>query len=377
MLRSHWQLAPGVTYLNHGSFGPAPDSVKAERRRWLELVEADPMDFFVRQQEPELLKVRTKLGEMLGANASDLALVENATVAMNAVAVSVKLQPGDEVLLNDHEYGAVKRIWQRACERSSAVLREVELPFPAESNEQIVNAITAGITPRTKLVIFSHITSPTALVLPAAEITKAVRERGVAVCIDGPHAIAQVPVDLKALDCDYYTASLHKWLCAPSGSGFLYAHPRVQQQTQPAVLSWGKMLPDQPIDWTDEFTWLGTRDPSSYLAVPEAIRFMTETAGLDHFRTHCHELANYGAELVSEAFQLPLPTETDHWHGTMALAELPPGDAYELREALWQQYKIEVPIIAWKERRLVRISAHLYNTQADMELLANALKNAI
>lgn len=128
-LRSHWHLAPGVTYLNHGSFGLSPQSVKAERRRWLELVEADPMDFFVRQQEPELAKMRAKLGELLGATAADLALVENATVAMNAVAASVKLQPGDEVLLDDHEYGAVKRIWQRACERSGAVLREVELPF--------------------------------------------------------------------------------------------------------------------------------------------------------------------------------------------------------------------------------------------------------
>lgn len=186
-----------------------------------------------------------------------------------------------------------------------------------------------------------------------------------------------MPVNLKELDCDYYTASLHKWLCAPSGSGFLYAHPRVQQQIQPAVLSWGKMLPDAPVDWTDEFTWLGTRDPSSYLAVPKAIRFMCETAGLENFRTHCHALAKYGAELVSEAFQLPLPTEPDRWHGTMALAELPPGDAYKLREALWQQYQIEVPITAWHERRLIRISAHLYNSKADMELLARALKSVI
>lgn len=376
-LRSHWQIAPGVTYLNHGSFGPAPDTVRAERRRWLDLVEADPMEFFVRRQEPELARVRGVLGEFLGATANDLVLVENATVAMNAVASSVKLAPGDEVLLNDHEYGAVRRIWQRACKLAGANLCEVTLPFPADSAEQIVAAIVSGITSRTKLMVFSHITSPTALIFPAAEITRAVHERGVLVCIDGPHAIAQLPVNLAEIDCDYYTASLHKWLCAPIGSGFLYAHPRVQNQTLPAVLSWGKMLPDSPESWTEEFTWLGTRDPSSYLAIPEAIRFMCHEVGLEAFRTRCHSLVKSGAELVSEAFGLALPTDTDRWHGTMALAELPPGNAYELRETLWQQHQIQVPIIAWGERRFVRISAHLYNSIDDMHLLARALREII
>ena len=376
-LRAHWSPAPGIAYLNHGSFGLTPDCVRAERRRWLDLVEADPMDFFVRRQEHEFEIVRGHLAQLLGTSASNLALVENATVAMNAVASSVPLQPGDEVLLNDHEYGAVKRIWRRACQRSGAALREVELPFPPESPEQIVAAILAGVTSRTRLVVFSHITSPTALILPAREITHAARERGVAVCVDGPHAIAQIPVDLTALDCDYYTASLHKWLCAPVGSGFLYAHPRAQSQTQPAALSWGKMLPDAPEHWTDEFTWLGTRDPSSYLAVPEAIRFMTDVAGLDDFRAHGHDLAKYAAELISEQFQIPPPVQPDPWHGTMSLAELPPGDAYALREALWRDSRIEVPLSNWQGRRLVRVSAHLYNTAAEIERLALALRRIV
>ena len=350
--------------------------VKEARRRWLDLLEADPMNFFVRRQEAEFVLVRSRLAKFLGAETADLALAENATSAMNTVASSVPLSAGDEVLINDHEYGAVKRIWQRACAKAGAKLVEAKLPWPPESKQQVVDAITGAMSPRTRLVVFSHITSPTALILPAAEITAAVRQRGAMVCIDGPHAIAQLPVHLRDIDCDFYTASLHKWLCAATGSGFLYAHPRVQPWVQPAVLSWGRLHPGELGAWTDEFNWQGTRDPTSYLTIPTAIDFM-ETKGLPEFRTYAGSLARYGADLVSEAFGIPRPTLAEDWHGTMCLAELPPGESIPLREALWEQYQIHIPIVEWQDQRLIRISAHWYNSPPQMEHLAKALQHII
>jgi isopenicillin-N epimerase len=242
-----------------------------------------------------------------------------------------------------------------------------------ENDEQVVDALLTKVTDRTRLVVISHITSPTAVTLPVGKICKACRDRDVAVCIDGPHAVAQLPLDLQSLDCDYYTASCHKWLCAPFGSGFLYVHPRHQDSIRPPTLSWGRLPPNRPEKWSDEYVWSGTRDPSAFLTIPAAIEFL-ESVPIEAFRARTHDLARYARErLVALTGSSPLKPDSNHWYGSMAHVPLPPGKALPLQRALWERHHIEVPIIDWKGQRYVRVSCHLYTCPEHIDLLVDAL----
>jgi isopenicillin-N epimerase len=293
---------------------------------------------------------------------------------MNIVAASTPLGPGDQVLATNHEYGAVLRLWERACARSGAELVVHQLPLPLSSRQEIVEGLMSAVTSRTRLLVFSHISSPTAIILPAAEICRAARSRGLAVCIDGPHAPVQIPLDITALDCDYYTASCHKWLAAPFGSGFLYVNPRVQSRVQPLVVSWGSTPGVSAATWRDEFIWTGTRDPSAFLSVPAAIEFM-ESLGLDEFRRRTHALVGQAREQILALTGLePLTPGEPGWYGSMAAMPLPPGEAQPLQDSLWQRFGIEVPIVNWNNRRLVRVSCHAYTTPREIERLVDALR---
>ncbi|HET6880557.1 MAG TPA: aminotransferase class V-fold PLP-dependent enzyme [Pirellulales bacterium] len=370
--RSAWSLAEGVTYLNNGSFGPTPREVSQARRQWLDRIEADPHDFLVRQLGPCQAECRRRLADLVGTAAENLALVENATVAMNVVADSVELRPGDEVLVNDHEYGAVLRIWERACRHADARLVVQPLHVPITGAEEVVETLFSAATERTKLAVFSHVTSPTAIVLPVEALCRRARELGIATCIDGPHALAMLDVDLDRIACDYYTVSCHKWLCAPLGSGFLYVHPRRQATVEPPLLSWGRALEGDAASWRDEFNWVGTRDPSAFLAVPAAIDFLTKI-GVGTFRDHSHTLACYARHALSERIGArPLVPDSQEWYGSMISLCIAGGETETLQRALWEQHRIEIPIFAWQGQRLLRPSCHLYNGRDDIDRLAEA-----
>lgn len=372
-----WSLDPSIAYLNHGSFGAVPRVVQAEQRRWLDLLQAQPMDYLVRRWHARLDEATERLAAFVGARASDLVPVDNATAGMNAVADSFALSPGDEVLLNVHEYGAVRRIWERACRRAGAQVCDAPLPWPLREPQEVVEAMLDALTPRTRLVVVSHITSPTALIFPVAELCRRLRERGVAVCVDGPHALAVLPLDLGGLGCDYYTASCHKWLAAPIGSGFLYVHRQRQADMQPPVQSWGRPAPRAQPTWRDEFTWSGTRDLSAFLSVPRAIEFMA-AAGLEEFRQHGHALAAEARQRVAEFTGLePLVPEGGAWYGTMAAMPLPPGDAESLHQTLRREYGVEIPVFDWQGQRLLRVSCHWYNTSEHLDRLLAALRKTL
>jgi isopenicillin-N epimerase len=372
--RGCWKLRDDTIYLNHGSFGPPPEPVRAARRKWIDLLDAQPMDFFVRRFEPELFAARERLATFVGTTRENLVFVENATTAMNVVASSFPLQPGDEVLLTDHEYDAVHRIWTRRCARAAASApRIVNLPLPLESSEQVVDAIFAAVNERTRLIVVSHVTSKTATILPVAAICAKAHQVGVAVCVDGPHALAQIPLDVDSLGCDFYAASLHKWLSAPFGSGFLYVHPRHQELVETPLLSWGRIAPAKPETWDDEFTWTGTRDPSAYLSVPVAIDFL-ESVGPDAFRGRTHHLARYArGRLIETTGGEAIVPDDEQWYGSMALVSLPPGDSLSLQIALWERFGIEVPIIDFAGQRYIRVSCYLYNDRRQIDSLCEAL----
>ena len=421
--RELWALRSGVIYLNHGSFGPSPRLVMAARQKWIEDLESEPLDFFVRQLEGHLEHARRRLGEVVGTDGENLVFVDNATFAMNIVAASFPLAAGDEVLATNHEYGAVLRIWRERCRKAGARLVVQKLPELFVEPGEVVDEFFRGATNRTRLIVISHITSPTALILPVREICHRALEREIRICIDGPHALAAAPIEIDRLGSDFYCASCHKWLSAPFGSGFLYVHPRWRQTVQPVVLSWGSSLSGRPPSWQDEFVWSGTRDPSPFLAVPAAIDFLAnlargpstcgastgtalgETArggeshserawlstgrggveGVALFRQISGAMVEQARKSITEITRLqPIGAPTHPWYGTMitlplpeTVAESPQGHIHPFQAALWERFQIEAPVVNWNGRRHIRVSCHLYNDAQEIAHLATALEELL
>jgi len=375
-----WPLDPQVTYLNHGSFGPAPIPVLAAREHWLREHSANPMDFFLRRM-PDLLEDSVKsLAHFLKGTPDNLVFVPNATAGMNIIATNISLQPGDEVLLTDHEYGAVIRIWGQVCPPQGARTVIARLPFPVTTQAELIETLFSQVTPWTRVLVVSHVTSPTGMILPIQDICARARSLGILTCVDGPHAPAQIPVDLQSLDCDFYTASCHKWMSAPFGTGFLYVRSRFKQGLKPSLTSWGRSLRGDAPNWKDEFHWPGTFDPTGFLALPTAIQFLKEQ-GLDRFRSESHALVRSSRrQLIDAVGASPLFPDDATWYGSMSAVELPipedstrPGEMHPLQRFLWEQHRIEVPLVRWRERTLMRVSAHLYNTQEQIDRLVAAV----
>ncbi len=378
-----WPIRPGVTYLNHGSWGPTPWFVQRERQRWSERLASEPMDFFLREHETALDGARARLAKFIGAKPHNLAFVDNATFGMNVVAANVRVGAGDEILATDHEYGAVLRLWRQTCQQTGATVRIARLPEQFTTAEALLDTLFAQVTPQTKLLVVSHIASPTAVLFPVAAICQRAAKQGLSVCIDGAHAPAAVDIQLEKLNCDYYVASCHKWLSAPLGSGFLYVHPRRQRAVEPRVVSWGNSLGGRPSNWVDEFHWAGTRDPASFLAVGAAVEFL-ENAGVERFRQHSRDLIRYARQQISSWTGLEPTVPEEGWTGTMIALPLPAAvgpplevHSHQLQQQLWHEHQIEVPIVNWHDKRWLRVSAHLYNDSGDIDRLLLALKKTV
>ncbi|MEZ6041403.1 MAG: aminotransferase class V-fold PLP-dependent enzyme [Planctomycetaceae bacterium] len=391
-LRSFWNLDPDTVYLNHGSFGPSPLPVQKARNEWTERLERQPMRFFCQEMEEHLEITAAKLAGFLHTKPERLALIDNATVAMNVVADSVVLGAGDEVLLTDHEYGAVRNIWSRKCQSTGARLQSVEIPLSLgstrdkttteDSESEIVDAIERRITPRTRLIVVSHVTSATSCILPVKAICRMAQRHGVLVCIDGPHAVAMLDIFMEDIGCDFYCASCHKWLCAPFGSGFLWVHPRHHGKVRCPVVSWGGSIAGRAASWQDRINWLGTRDPAALLAIGAAIDFFTPER-LQTFRSHAHRLVTMArSELLKHPHTGPFFNPAPDTYVSMCGMELPQPDGWKpgyhghpdpLQLSLRKDFGIEIPVASWNGHRYLRISAHLYTTEADIRRLLEAI----
>lgn len=376
-----WDLADGVTYLNHGSFGLPPRPVLERREALLRELAAEPMDFFIRQLSDRLEGALQPLADLLHCSSDDLVFVPNATAGMNIVVANLTLGPDDEVLLTDHEYGAVVRIWERACRESGARLVTATLPRPVASVEEVVDAVFEQVTDRTKLLVFSHVTSQTAVILPVRELCARARERGVLTCIDAPHAPVQVEIDLKELEPDFYMASCHKWLSAPFGTGFLYVSREHQPGLRPTLLSWGRSLRGAAPSWKDEFHWPGTFDPTPYLTIPTALECI-RSLGIETFRERTHALARYARQRLLElSGEGALTADDPRWYPSMVTVPFEslgrsaafPGDIHPFQKWVWERHRIEVPVIGWQGKPQVRVSCHLYNSRMDIDRLIDAV----
>lgn len=373
-IRREFRVRPDTVYLNHGSWGIALNRVRIRRDQLLKQMETQPMDFMLRAYEPLLMKARQRLAEFIGTEADNLAFVDNATYAMNVIANSVTLAEGDEVLLTDQEYGAVKRIWEKKARETGFKLTEATLPEKIESKQQVVDLILEKVTPKTKLVVFSHVISASALILPAKEICDALRKRNVLSCVDGPHAPLQVDFKLNQLGCDFYAASLHKWLCAPLGTGFVFVRSTQRDNVNAPITGWGRLDNPTISGWEEEQIWLGTRNQTGVLAIPEAIDFFADL-GFDKARNRMNHLASITeTKLVELLGTETIAPRSDGWYGSMAHVRLPDGDWSKLQDELWVQESIEVPIWKLNDKWWIRVSCHLYNSIEEVEFLVNELK---
>jgi len=374
VLRHLFLLDPDVVFLNHGSFGACPEPVFETYQRLQLEVERRPIELLSRdRQYPELIEgARARLAAYVGAEPSNLVFATNATEALNAVARSLPLREGDEVLAPVGEYQAVDMLWRFVCARAGAhyVRRPLRLGCdPAEALEELWR----GVTARTRVVAASHVSCVTGVVFPVDELCRRCREHDVLSVVDGAHAPGQIPLELESLAADFYAGNCHKWLCAPKGSGFLYVRPEQHELIEPTVVSW---------DWEEEtaFTgrrrWQGTRDVAAWLTVPAAIDFQV-AHDWSSVSVRCHELAAEARTRLAELFETrPLTPSEDSFVQLVGVA-LPPVDAKALQRRLLAEHRIEVLCQAFEGLPVMRLSFQAYNERADLDRLVEALRTLL
>jgi isopenicillin-N epimerase len=386
-LAAHWTLDPTLTFLNHGSFGACPRAVQEHQSALRARLEADPIQFLVRELEPRLDAARESLAAFVGADAEDIVFVPNATTGVNAVIRSLPLEPGDELLTTDHAYPACRNALGWCADRVGARVVVAAVPFPLTDPGEVEAAVLAAVTPRTRLALLDHVTSPTGLVLPIAALVAGLAAKGVDTLVDGAHAPGMLPLDQRSLGAAYYTGNCHKWLCAPKGVGFLFVRRDRQPGLVPTTISHGLTTPREDRSrFQLLFGWTGTTDPTPALCVPEALRVLAALVpgGWSEVMARNHALAVRGRELLCAALGVA-PPAPEAMLGSLAAVGLPEGlgaggaaDASgldPLQEALRREDRIEVPVYPWgpTPRRFIRLSAQLYNEPADFERLAAAL----
>jgi isopenicillin-N epimerase len=376
-LKEYFLLDPNIVFLNHGSFGASPKPVFEAYQNWQRRLERQPVLFLGRELDSLLYESRAALGNYLNAHAEDLVYIPNATHGVNIIARSLRLNAGDEVLTTDHEYGACDYTWDFNCGKNGAKYIHRSIPLPVRSEEEIIEQFWRGVTPRTKVIYLSHITSPTALRMPVEKICQLAKQAGIMTMIDAAHSPGQIPVDLQSLGADFVTGNCHKWMLAPKSAAFLYIRRELQSLVEPLIVSWGyNATPETTTGshFIDLFQWTGTKDPTAALTVPTAIQFMQDHAW-DKVRRECHALLRQAIECICKLTNLlPLyPLDSDFYH-QMGIAPLPASDLKILKNRLYDEFNIEVPLIQWQDKQFVRISIQGYNGIEDVDALVNALQ---
>lgn len=389
-LARFWDLDPAITFLNHGAYGATPRPVLEAQAAWRARMEREPVAFFVRDFEPALDAARRALARCIGADPDDLAFVHNASAGIMTVLRSIRLEPGDELLVTDHAYNAARNALDFVAEGSGARIVEVSIPFPGTEPGAVLAALVAAVTPRTRLALVDHVTSPTALVLPIDRIIGELADHGVETLVDGAHAPGMVPLDLCALGAAYYAGNCHKWLSAPKGSAFLHVRRDHQAPIRPLTISHGaNARRTDRSRFRLEFDWTGTDDPSAFLAVPDAISFGENlvAGGWSGLQARNHALALYARDRLCKVLDAPHPAP-DELVGSMAAVPLSietagspvPLDTYDdAWHASLLDRGFQVPITPWPQRpagpwrRLVRVSVAPYNDRDDIDALADAL----
>ena len=375
-MKDWFLLDPDITFLNHGSYGACSKPVFKEYQNWQKKLENQPVQFMTNQVYSAMEKSRESMSQFVGCDDEELVFFQNPTTAVTNVIYNLDLKPGDEVLMSNHEYGALVRAWKMWGKKTGVKIIQQDISMPVTTEENFIEDFWTGVTDQTKVIFLSHITSSTALIFPIEKIIKLAKEQNILTIIDGAHVPAHIPLNIHELGCDFYTGACHKWLCAPKGSSFLFVKKEHQDWVKPVVVSWGKDGDDPtPSEFIQNFQWQGTRDMSAFLTIPTAINFYIKE--IRPYQESCKKIIQ---DTYSE-FPSVLNTEPisagKEWLAQLVAHPLPKNIPSNLKKGLWEKYRIEIPVFEWNGQEFVRVSIQVYNTQKDVDLLMSALRSFI
>ena len=372
-LKSEWSLDPEFHHLNHGSFGAVPKKVQFEQQKWYQIIQKNPVQFYARDAMREVSRSREVIAKFLGQKPEQIALIRNTTEGASTVMRGFPFEKDDEVIVLNHEYGAVKFAVDRAVKEANAILIELSIPRLAK-DEEVVNIIDNAITEKTRMLVVDHITSATARTFPIKELSELCRSKGIVFTVDASHVPGNLDVDLDKLDPDFWFGNLHKWVATPPGVGVLRIAERWQSEIRPLVVSWQDHQ-KYPLPWD----MLGTTDLTAWISAPSAINFFSEI-GWSRVRKANIERMRYGRDLVMKELGVSKDElrEENIPLGVVPLHKMSGGleACQSLQHKLSQVYKIEVPITTYGDSSeyFMRISGQLYNNAADYEALADAVR---
>lgn len=374
MLKNDFLLSTEFRHLNHGSFGACPKPIFEDYQHWQLELERNPVDVFVHRGNQQLEISKQRLAEYINCDADDLVLTTNPSYAFNIIAKSLKLSPGDEILSTDHEYGAMDRTWKYYCEKSGAKYIQQPIPIPIASKEEFISEFWKGLTPNTKVIFISQITSMTALIFPVKEICERAKELGLLTIVDGAHVPGHIPLDLTELKADIYTGACHKWMMTPKGCSFLFVKKEIQDDFDPLIISWGydAEIPGKS-KFLDYHQLQGTRDYSAFLTIPAAIDYMKANDWWN-VSAACKNLIlkNYQSLCDLVGTQPICPVNSD-FLGQMCSVPMPTKDPLRLKQLLFEKYKIEIPVFQLREHVFMRLSTQAYIEQEDIDYLMTAI----
>ena len=378
-LRDQFLLRKDINFLNFGSFGATPKPVFEYYQQWQKVLEAEPVQFIAFDGYEYLSTSRAALAKFVHVDdKDDLVYVTNPSFAINIIAKAFPLEEGDEILATNIEYGACDRTWEYYCEKKKAIYKRQNINLPITTKEKFIEDFFKGLTPKTKAIFISHITSATALIFPVKEICAIAKSKGLMTIVDGAHAPAQIDLKINELEVDFYVGACHKWMMAPKGASFLYAHKSVQHICEPLVVSWGyKAAKPSNSTFLDYHQMIGTRDFSAFLAVTMSIIFMNDHKWPEVSKK-CHEMVLANAPLFYELLgSQPISPLTNEWIGQMISIPIKTKEPEILQRKLFKEFNIEIPIMRQGDDIYMRYSINAFNSIQDLEALHNALTTII
>lgn len=374
--RSDFLLSEAYTHLNHGSFGACPKVIFNDYQKWQLKLEQDPVHFFTKEGLDRLQDSKIALGKYINCDADDIVYTTNPTYAINIIAKSLELNPGDEILATNHEYGALDRTWDFYCDKTGAKYIQQDIPIPLTSKEAFIESFWKGYTPNTKAVFISQITSMTALIFPVKEICEKAKSLGLITIVDGAHVPGHIPLDLQNIEADIYTGACHKWMLTPKGCSFLYVNKSIQNNFDPVIISWGYKadIPGKS-HFLDYHQQQGTRDYAAFLTVPKAIDFLKKNNWTEVSKTANQMILDNYKSLCDLVGSEPICPVTSEFLGQICSIPvyLKNNDPTLLKTILFDTYKIEIPVFKLRDHVFMRLSTQAYVTQKDIDYLKFAL----
>ncbi len=383
--REHIPLDPHKINLNAGTLWPTPIPVSGAVDEFRKMMARNPSDFVWRQLPPLITSARARLAAYLHCQPANLLLLPNITFAINILTASLGLKPGSEILTTDHEYGAMLYAWQRLASRDELKVTQLCLPYDSEDPQQIIDAFDRAITDETRVLFFSHVTTSTGLLMPAAQLCALARERGLLSVVDGAHAPGMIPLDLSQIRADFYAANCHKWLMAPTGAGFMHVAPHRKSMLAPVITSWGHAHDPAKAEedsgnggtrWQWNLEFHGTADRCPQMAIPAALDLRESLGGNDTIEKRNRALSTHARNVLVDKCGLKCATPANIQLGCGAIIafEFPTDDVIKTRDKLWHEHHIECPITSAAGKTFLRVSTAWFNTPQELDALADAVR---